>query len=102
MRVKERIVFKICLFVHKCLHGSAPKCLKEMLTYSGSERTKKLIQPTHKGSFGSRCFGRVGPKLWNLLPLKLRMETDVVEFKKHLKTFLFDGFVNFEQKIKES
>ena len=102
LRVKERIVFKICLLVHKCLYGSAPKCLKEMITYSGSERTKKLVQPTHKGSFGSRSFGRVGPKLWNLLPLNLRTETDTSKFKKDLKTFLFDGFFDFEQKIKES
>ena len=102
LRVRERIVFKICLLVHKCLHGSAPKCLKDLLNYSGSERTKKLVQPTFKGSYGSRSFGRVAPKLWNLLPLKIRSETDVDEFKKSLKTFLFDGFHEFEQKIKES
>ena len=75
---------------------------KEMITYSGSKRTKKLVQPTHKGSFGSRSFGRVGPKLWNLLPMNLRTETDTSKFKKDLKTFLFDGFFDFEQKIKES
>ena len=62
----------------------------------------KLVQPTFKGSYGSRSFGRVAPKLWNLLPLKIRSETDVDEFKKSLKTFLFDGFHEFEQKIKES
>ena len=92
---------KICLLVHKCLYGKAPKCLRDMLNYVGSTRTMKLLQPNYKGSFGSRCFGRVGPKLWNLLPLKLRLEKDVVEFKKQLKTFLFDGFHDFEQKINE-
>ena len=61
----------------------------------------KLVQPTFKGSYGDRSFGRVGPKLWNLLPLRIRMEEDVVEFKKQLKTFLFDGFPDFEQKIYE-
>ena len=102
LRVRERIVFKICLLVHKCLHGSAPECLREMLQYSGSERTMKLIQPTHKGAYGSRSFARVGPKLWNLLPLKIRMEKDIEDFKKGLKTFLFDGFHAFEQKVKET
>ena len=101
LRVKERIIFKICLLVHKCLYGKAPKCLRDMLNYVGSTRTMKLVQPTYKGSFGSRCFGRVGPKLWNLLPLKMRLEKDVVNFKKQLKTFLFDGFHHFEQKINE-
>ena len=43
----------------------------------------------------------MAPKLWNLLPLKIRSETDVDEFKKGLKTFLFDGFHDFEQKINE-
>ena len=101
LRIKERIVFKICLLVHKCLYGAAPKCLKEMLRYVGSKRTMKLVQPTFKGSYGARSFGRVGPKLWNLLPLRIRMEEDVVQFKKQLKTFLFDGFPDFEQKIYE-
>ena len=101
LRVKERIVFKICLIVHKCLHGTAPNCLKEMLSYVGSKRTMKLAQPIHKGTFGSRSFARVAPKLWNLLPLRIRCEGDVDEFKKALKTFLFDGFVEYEQKIKE-
>ena len=102
LRVKERIVFKICLQVHKCLHGKAPKGLKELLKYSGSARTMKLEQPAFKGSFGSRSFGRVGPKVWNLLPKKIRVEKDTDEFKKLLKTFLFDGFYNFEQKLTES
>ena len=61
----------------------------------------KLEQPAFKGSFGSRCFGRVGPKVWNLLPMKIRVERDTVEFKKQLKTFLFDGFYHFEQKMNE-
>ena len=101
LRVKERIVFKNCLLVHKCFYGRAPKCLKEMLNYVGSERTKKLVQSTHKGTYGTRCFSKVAPKLWNLLPLELRCVQDVDEFKKKLKTFLFDGFPDFEQKIKE-
>ena len=102
LRIRERIIFKICVLVHKCLYGSAPECLKKMLKYSGSERTKKLIQPTHKGSYGGRSFARVGPKLWNLLPQEMRMERDIDQFKKDLKTFLFDGFLAFEQKIRES
>ena len=61
----------------------------------------KLEKPRSKSSFGSRCFGRVGPKLWNLLPLKLREEKDIDNFKKQLKTFLFDEFHDFEQKMSE-
>ena len=43
----------------------------------------------------------MAPKIWNLLPIKIRCESDVMDFKKQLKTFLFDGFAKFEQKLKE-
>ena len=101
LRVRERIVFKIALLVHKCLYGVAPNCLKEMLVYAGSQRTKKLRQAKYNGSYGRRSFRRMAPKIWNLLPLRIRCESDVTEFKKRLKTFLFDGFVIFEEKLKE-
>ena len=81
-------MFKICLLVLKCLHEKAPKCLTEMLKYTGSLRTMKLEQPKYKSSFGSRCFGRVGPKFWNLLPLKIRVEKDTADFKKVEKKFV--------------
>ena len=99
--IKERIVFKICLLVHKCLRGNAPECLREMMVYVKSARTMKLVQTDYKNSFGERRFGRVAPKIWNLLPLELRSEGDKEEFKKKLKTFLFNGFAELEQKIKE-
>ena len=99
--IKERIVFKICLLVHKCLYSTAPKCLSEMMERVKSTRTMKLVQSTYKTAFGERCFGRVGPKIWNLLPLELRSEADEGDFKKNLKTFLFNGFAAFERKIKE-
>ena len=72
-----------------------------MMVYVKSARTVKLVQPEYKTSFGKRRFGRVAPKIWNLLPLELRREGDEEEFKKKLKTFLFNGFAEFEQKIKE-
>ena len=101
LRVRERIVFKIALLVHKCLYGVAPNCLKKMLVYAGSQRTMKLKQATYSLSYGSRSFRRMAPKIWNLLPIKIRCESDVMDFKKQLKTFLFDGFAMFEKKLKE-
>ena len=51
--------------------------------------------------YGDGTFCIAGPKLWNLLLLVIRMETDTVKFKAVLKTFLFDGSANILQKIKE-
>ena len=38
-----------------------------------------------------------GPRLWNALPVDLRMLVDVDVFKKKLKTFLFTNGDNFNK-----
>ena len=101
LKVKERIVFKVALMVHKCLNGIAPSVLSDMLLNVYSKRTMKLEQYRYKGAFGNRCFARIAPKVWNLLPQVIRGEKDIEKFKSLLKTFLFDGFATFEQKLKE-
>ena len=94
--VKQRIIFKICLVVRKCLNGTAPNCLANMLHYMSSTRTFKLEHCKFIGNFGCRSFAVCAPKIWNLLPLSIRTETKVEKFKKALKTFLFDGFHDLE------
>jgi len=37
-----------------------------------------------------RCFSHAGPKAWNALPAKLQDLRDQSEFKRQLKTFLFE------------
>ena len=39
--------------------------------------------------FGDRCFAAAGPRLWNTLPLNLRLCDSLGQFKQLLKTFLF-------------
>ena len=87
--VKQRIVFKMMLIVHKCLLGRAPESLCNMFKLGGSERTRKLVEHAFLGQMGERSFSVAGTKLWNLLPKEVRMEEDTEEFKKKLKTFLF-------------
>ena len=101
LTVKERIVFKICLIVHKCMHGVSPEPLKSLLVTSSSSRTLKLNQYSHNGSYGNRCFSRVAPKVWNLLPMNLRMQNKIDAFKIGLKTFLFDSSGYLFQKLGE-
>ena len=67
--------------------------------YNSSERTLKLVQHPFKSSFGNRSFSRIGPKMWNFLPMKLREESDTVKFKTALKTFLFDENEHYIQKL---
>ena len=46
---------------------------------------------------GDRAFSVCGPRLWNALPVDLRMLVDVDVFKKKLKTFLFTNGDNFNK-----
>ena len=87
LKVRERIVFKICLVVHKCIWNLAPESLKSVITISNT-RTFLLVEPKFTCSYGARAFSRAGPKLWNSLPLPVRMESDTTSFKKRLKSFL--------------
>ena len=70
---------------------SAPASLQEMFVFNSSERTVKLDEPSFKSGFGKRAFSRVGPRMWNVLPRKVRDQTVVEKFKTELKTYLFDN-----------
>ena len=89
LKIKERIVYKILLIVHKCVNGVAPKELSDMFQFVRSDRTRRLDVKFCIGLMGERAISVCGPKLWNALPQELRQETSTEDFKKSLKTFLF-------------
>ena len=88
LKVKFRCVYKILLIVHNCLHHTAPKEIVSMLQYGDSARTLKLQETSYENKYGSRAFSHVAPKLWNLLPKKIRNLSETDEFKTSLKSFL--------------
>ena len=88
LRVRFRIIYKVLLIVHHCLHNNAPTEVAAMIQYSKSERTMKLQETRTLNSYGDRAFSHVGPKLWNLLPGDIREDHDLVSFKQKLKSFL--------------
>ena len=78
------------LIVHKCLYEIAPPALSNLLTYSSSTRMLKLNQKRcNSTTYGDQAFSVAAPKIWNLLPIHVRMKKDVAKFKALLKTFLF-------------
>ena len=92
LRVRERIMYKILVVVHKCAYGNAPADLKDLVRFSQSNRTKKLEVRSCHGEMGKRAFSVCGPRLWNCLPTGLRMIEELEDFKRNLKTYLFtDG-----------
>ena len=98
LKVRERIVFKVCLIVHKCVWGIAPESLKVMITLA-NPRTLQLVEKRFCSEYGRRAFSRAGPKLWNNLPLNLRMEKDTDAFKKLLKSFLITSAESLYRRV---
>ena len=93
--VEKRIEYKIPLLVFKCLQGTAPEYLSELLKKCENKGTRAddknllVIPRLKKVTQGGRCFGRSGPTLWNNLPDSLRLETSFSIFKRRLKTHFF-------------
>jgi hypothetical protein len=98
--VAQRVKFKLCLLVFKCLNGLAPSYLREMLTPYTPPRTLRseeaalLVVPQTRTAYGLRSFAVAGPRAWNELPLAVRRSDSVETFKKHLKTVLFNEAYN--------
>ena len=99
--IRQRIEFKICVLVYRCLHGTAPDYLAEMLTLTAdvpalqrhqSAALGTLVPPMTVGAlYEPRSFRSAALKLWNSLPLNSRNSNlTLIMLKKQLKTVLFE------------
>jgi len=94
--VPQRVDFKIAVLLFQCLTGHAPAYLADdcKLAADASARrlrsadTAKCVVRRTYNNFGDRCFAAAGPRLWNTLPLNLRLCDSLGQFKRSLKTFL--------------
>lgn len=94
--ISKRIHFKTLLLTYKCLSGSAPPYLAELIhAYTPSRalrsQNKHLLQvPRFKTQYyGQSSFTFAAPTLWNSLPLAIRTAPTLQTFKTLLKTYLF-------------
>jgi len=96
--IKQRIAYKLCLLVHKSLHGQAPIYLSELLHFISDIPSRSMLRSAASEElditrtrlcFGDRAFRVAGPRQWNLLPAAIRSISNTVQFKRHLKTYLF-------------
>jgi len=95
----ERVKFKLCVLMHRCLTGAAPRYLTELAVpvvstarrHLRSMSSADLVVPsTRRSTIGDRAFAVAGPRAWNSLPSENRTSTpSFYTFKKHLKTYLF-------------
>lgn len=102
--VESRIDFKICLFVHNCLHGNAPSYLCDLIEcYSLPISSLRLITDCRdplmlktvqcNTNYGKRAFSMYAPYCWNALPFELRSIESKLLFKSYLKTYYLDKFI---------
>jgi len=99
--VRRRVDFKLALLVYKSLHGLTPSYLSDDCRLVSSDKfcrrlrsadVNTCIAPRTETRLADRSFSVAGPRLWNSLPSDLRRpDTELGEFRRLLKTYLF-GF----------
>ena len=95
--IKQRINFKIATITHKCIYGTTPQYLKDLLILapnprslrSSNDRTKLIIPFTRCKTFAAQSFSIAAPMIWNQLPKLLHETTNLKLFKRQLKTHLY-------------
>jgi len=98
--VRQRIDYKLYVFVYKCLHQGAPVYLSELCIPVASSTGQSHLRSAVKEclvisycrtkNYGQRSFLYSGPTLWNALPLTLRDKSmSLSEFCSWLKTEMF-------------
>ena len=100
--IKQRIKFKICLMVEKCIRNEAPEYLQNLIKVRSNNTNMALrndddleIPRTTGSHHGERAFSVAGPKLYNSLPDVCKNTETIISFKKKLKTHFFrEAFIN--------
>ena len=94
--INKRLMYKILTHVSKSLHNQSPKYIKDLIDVHQPSlnlryQHKFLLQvPKANTKHGERAFGSAAAKTWNSLPLDLRSSDTFTNFKKKLKTYLFN------------
>ena len=97
--IRQRIEYKIALTVFKCVNNIAPDYITKCIDIKSQPvrvlRTEEdyfllNVPPISNYSKTNRSFSYCGPSVWNQLPYQLRTLTDIILFKKRLKTHLFE------------
>ena len=91
--IDARITFKILLVVYKVVRGICSENINiAYKSFNGRPGDCLMLEtPVFKSKYGQRIFEYNGSRLWNALPVEMRMEENIEHYKKSLKTLLFNG-----------
>ena len=97
LKVPDRIKFRLCVLVHRCLHNKAPPYLAETLHLTTevdapgrlrSASTSTLTVPsTRRSTIGDRAFPMAAACAWNSLPSRIRTVSSLNPFRDDLRKF---------------
>ena len=100
LHIEKRIHFKYITVIFKCLNNIAPKQLSSKLKlHCAFEMLLNTNNFVPSSNWGKRSFSYLAPRLWNALPIELRIITNIERFKTNLKQFLFTEFRAYLQKL---
>ena len=98
--VVERIQYRLCLMVHKLLHGHTPVYISDLLTSVAdlparsalrASSSDDLVVPRTRRRIGDKTFSVAAPRAWNGLSTELKLLWSTTAFRHQLKTFLFQS-----------
>ena len=95
LRVNERITYKIAVLGYKCINGSAPEYLAELViknhyrTLHLTYRKRLPVIPARTSQEFRSSFAVMGPRIWNELPSNCTEAPTLESFKTQLKIYLF-------------
>ena len=95
---EARIYFKNLCYVFKCLHNLAPPYLSGLLVIK-EHQDLTLCIPRTLTRYGDRSFSCAGPRLWNSLPVDVRLANSLESFKSKLKHYFFNSFSEYKAKL---
>ena len=93
--VQQRVEFKIASLTYKIWSSSQPSYLSSLIANHAPSRNLRspdmhLLQtPRARTVIDSRAFSSSAPKIWNGLPVDVRMSETLLSFRHKLKTFYF-------------
>ena len=94
--ISYRIKYKIGLFVYKIIHNNAPHYLSDLIHPYSSAHTglrssglMGLHEPRTSTVWGDRSFTAAAARVWNQLPLAIKLSSSIITFKKNLKSHLY-------------
>ena len=99
LKVDQRIIFKILLYVHKFFLNIAPHWFSQQLIIVNTD--ERLLHNMYFSSkSGRRSFSYAAPRFWNCLKKEIRLLDDTEHFKTSVKTVLFKNTNNIIGAVK--